>query len=50
MLGRAHLLRDELDQAASCLDRALELSDQDHWLSFIPWPQAMRGEVELARG
>ena len=50
MIGRAHLLRDELEPAARCLDTALELCEKDHWLSFTPWPQAMRGEVELARG
>ena len=50
MLGRAYLLLGELDPAAEKLDTALALSTEDHWLSFVPWPQAMRGEVELARG
>lgn len=50
MIGRVHLLRDDLDVAATLLDEAMELSHQEHWLAFIPWPQAMRGEVELARG
>jgi hypothetical protein len=27
----------------------VELSERDHWLSFLPWPQALRGEVYLAR-
>ena len=50
MLGRAHLLLGDLDPAAEQLDAALALSTDDHWLSFLPWPQALRGEVELARG
>jgi DNA-binding SARP family transcriptional activator len=50
MLGRAHLLRHDLDRAADHLDAALELCEKDHWLSFMPWPQAIRGEVELVRG
>jgi DNA-binding SARP family transcriptional activator len=50
MLGRVHLLRHELDEATVHLDAAMALSQQEHWLAFLPWPQALRGEVELARG
>ena len=50
MIGRAHLLRGELDLAAHHLDESLDLVEQDRWLFFTPWPQAMRGEVELMRG
>ncbi|HEY5696369.1 MAG TPA: BTAD domain-containing putative transcriptional regulator [Acidimicrobiales bacterium] len=50
MLGRLHLLREELDLAAAHLDDAIDLSEGDRWLSFLPWPQAMRGEVDVARG
>jgi DNA-binding SARP family transcriptional activator len=50
MLGRVHLLREELDLAAEHLDDAIALSEGDRWLSFLPWPQAMRGEVDVARG
>src|SRR4051794_15090282 len=50
MIGRVHLLRGDLDAAATHLDAAIELSGQAHWLAFIPWPQALRGEVELGRG
>jgi DNA-binding SARP family transcriptional activator len=50
MIGRIHLLRGEPDLAARHLDESLDLVEQDHWLSFMPWPQTLRGEVELARG
>jgi DNA-binding SARP family transcriptional activator len=50
MLGRIHLLRNDLDTAGAHLDASIELCERDHWLAFIPWPQALRGEVELARG
>lgn len=50
MIGRVHLLRGDLDAAATHLDAAIELSTRAHWLSFTPWPQALRGEVELGRG
>jgi DNA-binding SARP family transcriptional activator len=49
MLGRLHLLRGELDAAAPLLSDAIELAERDHWLSFLPWPQAWQGEVQLAR-
>ena len=26
------------------------LAEKDHWLAFLPWPQAHRGEVQLRRG
>jgi hypothetical protein len=49
MLGRINLFRDELDAAAERLDASIELAERDHWLAFLPWPQALRGEVQLAR-
>lgn len=50
MLGRLHLLRGDLGPAAAHLQAALELATREHWLSYLPWPQALLGEVELARG
>ena len=45
MLGRVRLLRGDLDAAAEQLDASIALAERDHWLSFLPWPQALRGEV-----
>jgi DNA-binding SARP family transcriptional activator len=50
MLGRLHLLRGELDAAVDHLDIAIGLAERDRWLAFLPWPQALRGEVEIAAG
>ena len=50
MLGRVGLLRGELDTAAEHLVAATDLAGREHWLSFVPWPQALLGEVLLARG
>jgi DNA-binding SARP family transcriptional activator len=50
MLGRICLLRNELDAAAQHLDASIHLAEQEHWLALLPWPQALRGEVQLARG
>jgi tetratricopeptide (TPR) repeat protein len=49
MIGRIHLLRGDLDNAALQLENSIELAESDRWLAFVPWPQALRGEVELAR-
>ena len=50
MLGRVALLRGDLGAAADHLDTAAALATTDHWLSFLPWPQALRAEVQLLRG
>ncbi|MGA8988054.1 BTAD domain-containing putative transcriptional regulator [Aeromicrobium sp.] len=50
MLGRIHLLRGSLETACHELDAAIELAERDHWLAFLPWPQALRGDAQLALG
>jgi DNA-binding SARP family transcriptional activator len=50
MLGRVNLFRQDLDTAARQLELSLELVQREHWLAYVPWPQAWRGEVQLARG
>ena len=50
MLGRAHLLRDELEPAAAAFDESLARARSDNWTAFIPWPEALRGDVDLASG
>jgi DNA-binding SARP family transcriptional activator len=49
LLGRASLFLDQLDLAVEQLDASVALAERDHWLAFLPWPQALRGEVQLAR-
>ena len=49
MLGRINLFRGALDVAAWQLDASIRLAERDHWLAFLPWPQALRGEIQLAR-
>ncbi len=49
MLGRISLLRNNLDAAAQQLDASIGLAEREHWLAILPWPQALRGEVQLAR-
>ncbi|WP_246050954.1 AfsR/SARP family transcriptional regulator [Nocardioides guangzhouensis] len=50
MRGRVHLLRGELDLAADHLTAAVGLAERDHWLGFLPWPQAFLGHVQLSNG
>lgn len=50
MLGRVHLLREELGLAAELLDRATAMARSEGWVAFTPWPEALRGEVELLEG
>jgi DNA-binding SARP family transcriptional activator len=50
MLGRIAMFRADFDDAAGLLDAAIALAERDRWLAFLPWPQAFRGEVELAGG
>lgn len=50
MLGRVSLLRGKLGEAAGQLSAAVDLAERDHWLSFLPWPQALLGQVLLSQG
>jgi DNA-binding SARP family transcriptional activator len=50
LLGRVHLLRGDLDQAAAALDRALDWVAEEHWTAFEPFAAGVRGETYLAAG
>lgn len=50
MSGRVHLLCGALDDAEEDLEAACRLADGDHWLAFLPWPQALLGEVRHHSG
>lgn len=50
MLGRVSLLRGDLAGATEILASASDLAERDHWLSFLPWPQALLGQTWLSLG
>ena len=52
MLGRRELLTGATStpRRTSSSTPSIALAERDHWLAFLPWPQAMRGEVQLATG
>lgn len=49
-LGRSHLLREELTEARTALDRAIDAARSAGWMTFIAFPQSLLGAVELAEG
>jgi DNA-binding SARP family transcriptional activator len=50
LVGRAHMLRGELDLAGISLDESLELVERERWTAFRPWPEALRAELDLRCG
>lgn len=48
-LGRVHLLRGDLDEAAEVLANAAREA-RATWLALLPWPEALLAETELRRG
>jgi DNA-binding SARP family transcriptional activator len=50
LLGRYHLLRGEIEDALHLLDQALDEADARGMTAFVPWPEAFRGELDLALG
>jgi hypothetical protein len=49
-LGRISLLRGEHELAVEQLSAAIALAERHHWLSVLPWPQALLGEARLLSG
>ena len=50
VLARTHLLRGERSQAVAALGRCLDLVARQRWMAFLPWPQSLQAEVDLAAG
>lgn len=49
-LGRAQLLRGELEAAQDTLSAARERTRAEHWTAFLSFPEALLGEVWIRRG
>jgi hypothetical protein len=47
LIGRVHLLREDLTIAATALERSLRLVGRERWTAFRPWPESLRAEVSL---
>jgi DNA-binding SARP family transcriptional activator len=50
ILARAHLLRDEPNQAGTAAARSLDLIQQQRWMAFLPWTQTIQAELDLRAG
>jgi DNA-binding SARP family transcriptional activator len=49
-IGRSHLLRRQLDPARDALTAALALARHLRWTSFVPLPESLLADVDLAEG
>jgi DNA-binding SARP family transcriptional activator len=50
ILGRAELLRGRLPEAIRALDDSLALVQEEGWVAFQPFPEALRAEAALRDG
>ena len=50
LIGRVHLLRNELAPATAAVERSLALAADERWQSFLPWPEALAGEIAVREG
>ncbi|MCU1392439.1 MAG: hypothetical protein JWM34_867 [Ilumatobacteraceae bacterium] len=50
ILARVHLLRGEHAQGAVLIERSLSIVQEQRWMAFLPWPQAIRAELEVGSG
>jgi DNA-binding SARP family transcriptional activator len=50
MVGRVHLLRDDLAQAELVLRETVATARAERWMAFLPWPASMLGETRLRMG
>jgi tetratricopeptide (TPR) repeat protein len=48
--GRLHLLRQDLGQARECLAKGLTTARALRWTAFVPLPEALLADVDLAEG
>jgi tetratricopeptide (TPR) repeat protein len=46
--GRLHLLRQDLEQARECLTQGLASARAARWTAFMPLPEALLADVDLA--
>ena len=50
MLGRHHLMQDDLDESKRALDTSLDIVRSLDWTAFRPYPQAMLADVVRLHG
>jgi DNA-binding SARP family transcriptional activator len=50
MLGRARLLRNELEHARAALSNAMEIVEETAWIAFRALPESLFGELHILEG
>jgi hypothetical protein len=48
--ARGHITGGRLDEAERWLERSLTLVDEQRWIAFRPWPQALLSQIRLRYG
>jgi DNA-binding SARP family transcriptional activator len=48
LIGRIHHLRGRTSEARGVLDECLALVHDERWTAFLPWPETLRADVDLA--
>lgn len=49
-LGRAHLLRGEVEPARSHLTRSLQIAREEAWTTFVSLPECLLGDLAMLEG
>lgn len=49
-LGRAHLLRGEVEPARSHLTRSLQIAREEAWTPFVSFPECLLGDLAMLEG
>ena len=47
LVARAHLEMGRTADAWTAIDRSLEITRDERWTAFAPWPEAVRAEIDL---
>lgn len=47
LAGRAHLEMGRIPQARSAIEHALQITRNERWIAFAPWPEAVGAEIDL---
>ncbi len=47
LVARAHLEMGRMSEARSAIDRTMQITNDERWTAFSPWPEAVRAEIDL---
>lgn len=50
LIGRIGLLTGDYGAARAACERSVDLVTSEQWIAFLPWPNALRAEVDIRQG